>query len=203
MTVDQLIACGVTPTAAKVFAEPLSLAFQMVDIITPRRQAAFLAQAMHESARFSVLEENLYYSTPERIRAVFPSRVPSLDAARPLVRKPQFLANRVYAGRLGNGDEFSGDGWRFRGRGIFQLTGRENYEAAARALDFPYPAQPDLVAQPTHAALTAGWFWDRGRLNGLADAGDIDAITRDINGPAMLGRRERAQAYAEALRVLA
>lgn len=203
MTPAELIACGVMPTAAKAFAEPLSLAFQMVDIITPRRQAAFLAQAMHESARFSVLEENLYYSKPERIRAVFPSRVPSLEAALPLVRKPQFLANRVYAGRLGNGGEASGDGWRYRGRGIFQLTGRDNYRDAGLALEYPYLDQPELVARPLHAALTAGWFWRRANLNALADAGDIDAITRAINGPAMLGRHERAELYQEALDALA
>lgn len=203
MTVDELIACGVPPTAAKTFAAPLVEAFERFGISTPRRQAAFVAQAMHESARFSVLEENLHYSTPERVRAVFPSRVLSLDAARPLVRNPQALANRVYSDRLGNGSEASGDGWRFRGRGIFQLTGRSNYEAAARALDAPYDTQPNLVAQPLHAALTAGWFWDRGRLNGLADDGDIDGITRAINGRAMLGRRERAEVYAAALDVLA
>jgi len=203
MTVDELIACGVSPTAARAFAQPMTAACERFGISTPRRKAAFLAQAMHESAKFSVLEENLHYSTPERVRAVFPSRVLSLDAARPLVRNPQALANRVYSDRLGNGSEASGDGWRYRGRGIFQLTGRANYAAAEQALDSPYIAQPELVAQPLHAALTAGWFWDRGRLNAPAEDGDIDAITRAINGRAMLGRRERAELYLAALDVLA
>lgn len=198
-SVERLIAAGLAPTQAKVFAPILADVFDHYGIITDERQAAFLAQAMHESGGFTVMEENLYYSRPERIASVFKSRVRSLEDAATLARNPQALANRVYSNRLGNGDEASGDGWRYRGRGIFQITGRANYESAGFDMGQPYVARPELVAQPRHAAFTAGWYWDRARLNDLADRGDIDGITRAINGPAMLGRQERAEVYVHAL----
>lgn len=200
--IERLIAAGVPPTQAKLFAAPLAEVFDAYAISTPQRQAAFLAQALHESGGFAVLEENLYYTRPDRIRAVFPSRVPTVADAVPLTKNPQALANRVYAGRLGNGNEASGDGWRYRGRGIFQLTGRDNYARCGLDLGEPYEVRPELVALPAHAAMTAGWYWDKNDLNRLADRGDIDGITRAINGPAMLGRAERAEAYAEALEAL-
>jgi putative chitinase len=199
VTLTQLIAAGVPPTAARVFLEPLNATFDRFGISTPERQAAFLAQALHESSDFSELEENLYYTSPARVLAVFPSRVPNLDIALLLVRNPEALANRVYADRLGNGDEASGDGWRYRGRGIFQLTGKENYLRAMLSLDRDYLLHPELVAQPEDAALTAGWYWDSNELNAWADLKQIDRITKAINGPAMLGARERRDGFYEAL----
>jgi putative chitinase len=161
--------------------------------------AGFLAQCRVESSDFTALEEGLYYTTPERIRAVFPSRVPSLADAATLCRNPQRLANRVYAQKIGNGDEASGDGWRYRGRGIKQLTGRANYAEASRALGRSYLTSPDLVAQPEDACLTAAWFWHAAKCNLLADSAQWDAITRAVNGPAMLQADRRRQYSEQAL----
>lgn len=198
ITLAQLVAAGVTPTPARIFLDPLNAAFERFEINTPERMAGFLAQAMHESMDFTHLEENLFYTKPERIVQIFKS-VPTVDDAIPLTRNPKGLASRVYANRLGNGDEASGDGWRYRGRGLFQLTGRDNYLAAMMALDRDYLENPDLVAQPEDAALTAGWYWHRNGLNELADQKQIDVITKRVNGPAMLGARERREDFFEAL----
>jgi putative chitinase len=199
VVIDYLIRVGVNPTQARQFADPLQAAMILHAINTPQRQAAFIAQCMAESARFTRLEENLFYTTPERIRAVFPSRVKSLAEATPLTRNPKALANRVYAGRNGNGDEASGDGWRYRGRGLFQLTGLANYTRAAQALGRPYVSNPELVAEPSDACLPAAWYWRSTGCNELIDAGRFDATTRAINGPAMLHARERLAYYQEAL----
>lgn len=201
--IAQLIAAGIAPTQARQFAEPLERAFAAFHIDKPARQAAFVAQASHESAGFTRLEESLYYRSPERIRAIWPRRVPDLNGAALLCRNPEKLANRVYANRLGNGDEDSGDGWLYRGRGLFQLTGRANYMAAAEALHRPYKEQPELVALPIDAAMTAAWFWTARGLNNLADSAQIDAITKAINGPAMLAADERRSLFDEALRAFA
>jgi putative chitinase len=199
----QLVAAGITPTLARLFADPLEIAFERFGIDTPARRAAFVAQASHESSGFARLEENLYYRQPERIRQIFPSRVGSLQQAATLCRNPQGLANVVYAGKNGNGDAASGDGWRFRGRGLFQLTGRANYLAAGAALDRPYLETPDVVALPPDAALSAGWYWSSADCNALADSWQIDLITKRINGPAMLARVERHSAADEAMRAFA
>ena len=114
----------------------------------------------------------------------------------------QAIASKAYAGHNGNGDVASGDGWRYRGRGLLQLTGRENYADASVALARDYVGQPDLVALPPDACLTAGWYWHTNKLNALADAGAVDAITRAINGPRMLNadlRRKLTQAAQRAL----
>ena len=197
LNIQTLIAAGIGPTAARAFADPLQAACQANGINTRARLAAFIAQASHESAGFTRLEENLFYTTPERIRAVFPTRVPSLADAAKLARNPQALANRVYSERLGNGDEASGDGWRFRGRGLFQLTGRQNYTLQGAHTD------PDAVALPPGAAMTAARFWREQGLNELADSSQIDVITRRINGPAMLGQAERRSLFTHALQAFA
>lgn len=198
-----LIACGVGPVQARQFEEPLQAAFKSFDINTPTRIAAFIAQATHESANFTRLEENLYYTTAERIRELWPARVSSMREAAALLRRPEDLANRVYSNRLGNGDEGSGDGWKYRGRGLFQLTGRANYMAAGDGLNTDYKGEPWLVADPPDAAFTAAWYWAVGGLNALADNGDIDGITRRINGPAMVGADARRSLYDHAMQELA
>ena len=199
ITLAQLIACDIGPTQARTFVDPLNEAFHAYAIESVPRMAAFIAQAAHESSAFTRLEENLFYTTPERIRAVFPSSIPSLAEAARFVRNPKALANRVYAGKNGNSNEASGDGFRYRGRGLFQLTGLSNYSAAG----VKYLANPDLVTTPLGAALTAGWFWSAGNMNPLADTNSIDAITRKINGRAMLGANERRAAFEENLKALA
>ena len=207
ISVRTLIALDIGPTQARIFAEPLAAACARFGITTPARIAGFVAQCRVESAGFTVLEENLRYRQPERLRAVFPSRVPNLaDAARLVAAGPQAIANRVYAGRIGNGDEASGDGWRYRGRGLKQLTGRANYADAAEGLGRPYVERPDLVATPTDACLTAAWFWHNAKCNILADSAQWDAITRAVNGPGMLQadlRRQYSEEGVQALLALA
>lgn len=200
--IGELIACGIAPTQARAFAEPLAEAMRKFDISTKSRIAAFIAQTAHESANFTRVEENLYYSTPARIQAMWPRRVSSLADAASLCRNPQKLANRVYANRLGNGDEASGDGWNYRGRGLIQLTGRSNYHVASDSLGADYVAHPDLVAKPADACMTAGWYWSSIHGNQLADAGLIDELTRKINGPGMVGADDRRSRYDDAMQSL-
>lgn len=194
--IERLIAAGVHPTQARAFADPLKAAMALFDISTDERQAAFLAQCMVESQNFTRLEENLFYSTPARLNAIFSAITTNAEAAQ-YVRNPKALANKVYANRNGNGDEASGDGWAFRGRGLFQLTGRANYKKASEGVGMGavYLHKPDLVATPSDACLTAGWYWQSHGCNQLIDAGDFDRTTRMINGPAMLHRHERAAAF--------
>ena len=200
--IAQLIACGVAPTQARLYAEPMEAAMERFGITTRARTAAFIAQVAHESSNFTRVEENLYYTTPERIRAMWPGRVPTLQAASQLTRNPRALANRVYANRLGNGDESSGDGWNYRGRGLIQLTGRSNYHVCGDALGFDYVLMPQLVAEPVHACLTAAWFWASIDGNTLADSGLIDQLTRKINGPAMAGADDRRSRFDDAMLAL-
>lgn len=203
LTLPTLIAAGVPPTQARQYVDPLAAACARFGINTPARIAGFLAQCRVESADFTRLEENLFYTTPERIRQVFPSRVASMADAARLVRNPKALANCVYAGKIGNGNEASGDGFRFRGRGLKQMTGRANYADAAAGLGRPYLDQPDLVALPDDACLTAAWFWHNAKANILADSSQWDAITRAVNGPGMLKADLRRQYAEQALEVLA
>lgn len=168
-------------------AAGLSDAAERFKINTPLRLAHWLGQMHHESAGFSRLVENLNYSA-ERLTKVWPSRFPTVEAARPFAHNPEALANKVYGGRMGN--TAPGDGWKHRGRGWKMITGRDNYAAAGAALGLPLLDDPDLVAQPAGAALTAGWFWDSRALNTLADRDDIEAITRKING-GLIGLEDR------------
>jgi len=191
ISVASLVAAGIGPTQARIFEAPLNAACERFGIDTPQRRAAFVAQCAHESSHFVRLEEGLFYRSAERICLIFRSRVPSVAAAQVLVGNPKGLANRVYASRNGNGNEASGDGWRYRGRGLIQLTGRANYANAATRLNRAYLEQPDLILAPEDACLTAAAFWDTNKLNPLADRGEIDKITRAINGPGMVGAAER------------
>jgi putative chitinase len=200
VTIAQLVAAGISPTAARRFVEPLNAALDRFEITSRTQVAAFIAQASHESMGFTRLEENLYYTSAERVRKIFSGRVHDMETAARLCRNPRALADHVYANRLGNGDAASGEGWKYRGRGLFQLTGFANYYAAGAALGRPYKAEPDLVAEPIDACLTAAWYWQMRGLNKMAD---IDEITRAINGPAMAGASDRRQLYEEAARALA
>lgn len=196
ITIAFLIACKLDPNTARAFERGMQYACAHFDINTVARLAAFIGQCAVESGNFTRLEESLYYTSVERLRRVFSGRVTSDAMALNLLRKPKELANTVYADRLGNGDAASGDGWRYRGRGLIQLTGKNNYASAAAATKRPYEESPDLVAQAGDAAVTAGWYWQTTGCNQLADMWDIDAITRRVNGPAMAGktqRRERCQ----------
>lgn len=202
ISLTQLIACGIGPTAARNFIGPLSDTFDRFEINNTRRMAMFIAQASHESMQFTHLEEDLYYRSAIQLLKVYRSRFHGLADAARFTQQPKELANFVYANRNGNGDEASGDGWKFRGRGLFQLTGRGNYQAAQDALQVAYTDTPELVSEPEHAALTAGWYWASLNLNAVADQNDINGATRAINGRAMQGLEERRLAYADALAAL-
>ena len=202
VTVRTLTACGVHPTQARIFEEPLRAACQRFGITTAPRLAGFVAQCRVESRDFTVLEEDLRYRTPDRLRAVFTFRVHSLSDAAELIKGgPQAIASRVYAGR--NGNVHPTDGWRYRGRGLKQLTGRANYPDAAADLGRPYVDQPDLVALPRDACLTAAWYWHSAKCSLLADSAQWDAITRAVNGPGMLQADLRRQYSEEAAQALA
>ena len=175
------------------------------EINTPKRVAAFLAQCGHESGGFSVLKENLNYSA-DGLNKIFKKYFPTLESAQPYARQPEKIANKVYANRMGNGDETSGDGWRYRGRGPIQLTGKDNYRAFANDY-FEDPQtlldDPDLLIDhiPT-SLLAAVWFWQKNKLNVQADAGDIKMMTKKING-GFIGLEDRIKHYEHALHVLA
>lgn len=196
MTVVELIACGIQPTQAKAFAPHLTSTFERFKIDTSEQRAAFIAQACHESRNFTRLEESLYYTTVQRLMEMWPSRFASVTAAKAMLRRPEALANTVYSNWLGNGDYASGDGWRYRGRGLFGLTGLDNYRVASEELGRDYVRRPELVAQPEDAALTAGWFWSKNGCNALMLRGLFDQTTRKINR-AMVGQKERRLLYAD------
>ena len=166
----------------------LNAAMDRFEINTPRRGAAFLAQIAYESGECRRLVENLSYSAA-RLCAVWPNRFATQAAAKPYARNPQALANYIYAKRLGNGDVASGDGWRFRGRGLIQLTGRGNYRSCGLAVALPLETEPDQLESPVPAALAAAQFWQSRGLNHLADDqnddhddADFVRITKIING---------------------
>lgn len=200
ISVGLLVASGVGPTQARIFADPLAAACALFDIDSPPRIAAFLGQCMVESLLFTRTEENLRYTTPSRILEIFPSHVTSLQQAATLAGKPEDLANCVYADT--NGNHLPGDGWAYRGRGLIGLTGRANYEDAAIGVNRPYVDQPDLVATPSDACLTACWFWHNHKLNYLADTAQIDLITRAVNGRGMQGADLRRQYFEQALKAM-
>ena len=180
--------------------QPLIDTFIKYNISTTQRQASFIGQCQHESNNFRTLEENLHYSAAGLMR-VWPSRFTSDVVAQAYANNPEKIANKVYAGRMGNGDEESGDGWAYHGRGLIQLTGRDNYSACGASLGFALLTNPELLLQPKSACLSAGWFWGKRGLNALADAGDIETMTKRING-GLIGIDDRKAKIAKALLVL-
>jgi putative chitinase len=164
---------------AAVFLEPIVDTFHEFAINTPARQAAFLAQIAHESGELRSLEENLNYRA-ERLLEIFPGRFTDSEADA-YEHHPQKIANRVYANRFGNGDEASGDGWRFRGRGLIGVTFRHNYWACGLALRVDLVANPDLLLQPVYAARSAGWFFQAHGCNELADKSLFRRISLAVN----------------------
>jgi putative chitinase len=180
--------------------QPLNETFARFDISTPARQASFIGQASHESGNFKTLEEDLRYRA-ETLMRVWPKRFPTLEFAKQYEKNPKKIANSVYSNRMGNRDEASGDGHRFRGRGLFQLTGHANYYHAGTACGEDFVINPDLVATPRYAAMTAGWFWNTHKLNQYADARDYVTMTKKING-GTIGLADRQKHIAHALEVL-
>jgi putative chitinase len=177
----------------------LKAALPDYDINSPRRVAAFVAQCAHESGGFRFLTENLNYRAESLVKT-WP-RYFNASNADAYAKNPQRIANRAYANRMGNGDEASGDGWRFCGRGLIQLTGRSNYQAFADSIETDINEIPDYLATFEGAVQSACWFWETNNLNKWADLGDILTLTKRING-GTLGLDERMKHYTHALHVL-
>jgi putative chitinase len=183
MTSEQLKALGLN----EEWLEPLNETFEKYDISTPNRQACFIGQTMHESGGYKHLVENLNYSA-KALMATWPSRFPDADIAEKYERQPAKIAGKVYNGRMGNTSEE--EAAKYIGRGLIQLTGKENYENCSNALGVDFLANPELLSTPKYAALSAGWFWNRKQLNALADKMDIDTLTKRING-GLIGINDR------------
>lgn len=198
-----LVEAGVDPDVADAFILPLANAMTMFDIDSPRRIAAFIGQALVESAHFSQLRENMFYGTPERIHAIFPHEFPTVASAMGYERNPERLANRVYANRLGNGDEASGDGYKYRAGGIMGITGRHSYSLLQDDTGVHCIDDPDILGMPDVAALSGAWFWHANGLNPSADEWNIDYITDVVNGPVMLQAGLRKSYSALVLKSLA
>lgn len=186
------------------WANSMNEVFPTYDINTPHRVAAFLAQCGHESGGWTTFEENLNYSA-KGLNGIFKKYFPTLESALPYERKPEMIANKVYGGRMGNGPESSGDGWKYRGRGPIQLTGKANYMAFTKEMFDDWEnlfENPDWVtADRDFALMSAIWFWNKNGLNRYADQGDIKTMTRIING-GYIGLEDRIHHYDEAIHLL-
>lgn len=185
---------------AEAWTDALNSILPQYDISTVERVAAFLSQCGHESLGFTVLSENLNYGAAG-LKTVFGKYFKTVDPLE-YERKPEKIANRVYANRMGNGDEASGDGWKYRGRGPIQMTGKNNYTEFSSTIGIDVMVSPDMVALNKKVALlSAIWFWNKNGLNTIADTGDITTMTKRING-GTLGLEERKKLYNKALGIL-
>jgi putative chitinase len=183
---------------------------QEFEINTPERIASFLAQTSHESGGYTMLSENLNYRAttlaacwPNRFAELGPDKKPKKDdkgkliptaVANSIAGKPELIANLVYSSRMGNGPAESGEGWKYRGRGLKQLTGKDNYTRCGGAIGLDLVADPDLLLEPLAAARSAGWFWRSNNLSAFADVGDIKGMTKKING-GFIGLEQRQALY--------
>jgi len=208
---QQLIAAGVKDIERWLPAIQVVCEHYAID--TPQRIAGFLAQTAHESAGYSILTENLNYSA-DTMAVVWPNRFAEKGSdgkpikengknkpnkfALALHRKPEMIANVVYSSRMGNGPVESGDGWKYRGRGLKQLTGKDNYTRCGNALNTDLVANPDLLLEPQYAALSAGWFWMANKCSDFADKGDIEGLTKRING-GLIGLPDRKVRFQKVL----
>lgn len=181
------------------WCEALNTILPKYEINTRERIAAFIAQCAHESGGFRRLSENLNYSEKGLLTTF--GRYFNAAQAKSYARQPERIANRAYANRIGNGDEASGDGWRYRGGGLIQLTGKANYAAFAKAADLKIGDAAEYVRTKSGAVESAAWFWKTNGLNALADAQDITKMTKKING-GTLGLDERKEYYNRALAAL-
>jgi putative chitinase len=172
------------------------------EINTVPRIASFVSQCAHESGDFRVMKENLNYSA-EALNKVFKKYFPTLESAYPYNRKPFEIANKVYANRMGNGDQASGDGFKYRGRGLIQITGKDNYRKCSLALynDERLLDNPDFLLTKLGAVQSACWFWTANKINPVADTGDVAKVTKIINGGTN-GLDHRAMKYKMAMSVL-
>jgi len=183
-----------------VWVDPLNETFDRFSIDNVRKQAAFIGQCSHECDHFTKLEENLNYraSTLERLfgHKFSPEEIPEY------AMRPQRIANRIYANRMGNRDEASGDGWLYHGRGIIQLTGHDNFWHFGQAVGQNFVRDPSPVSKPLYAAMSGGWFWATHGCNQLAEYENWELLTKRING-GTIGLNERIALIKQALDVLA
>jgi putative chitinase len=180
--------------------EALALLLPDYDINTVPRVAAFLAQTAHESGGYKALKENLNYRA-ETLMKVWPRYFPNIDVARQYAQQPERIANRAYGGRMGNGPEASGDGFRYCGRGLIQLTGKDNYTRFAESIETPVEEIPEFLGTFEGAVQSACWFWETNNLNQFADSGDMLTLTKRING-GTLGLDDRIKHYNHAMHIL-
>lgn len=211
-TIEHLKAANVKDPAKWIDA--IVATCQEFEINTPQRVAAFLAQTSHESGGYTMLSENLNYRAAT-LAACWPSRFAVLGAdkkpikengklvptavANSIAGKPELIANLVYSSRMGNGPAESGDGWAFRGRGLKQLTGRDNVTRCGRDLGVDFASNPDLLLEPIYAARSAGWFYKVNNLSTFADIGDIKGMTKKING-GFIGLEQRQALYNQIMK---
>jgi putative chitinase len=211
--VRHIVAAGVKQATAEKWADAVANACAEFGIDTPQRIAGFLSQCAHESGGFERLQENLNYSAdgmagiwPKRFAVLGPDKKPVKKDGKnqpnkfalALHRKPEMIANVVYSSRMGNGPTESGEGWLYRGRGLKQLTGKDNHRACSAGLGVDLVANPDLLLEPVYAARSAAWFWSTNKCNAFADAGDIEGLTKKING-GLIGIDDRKKRYASAM----
>jgi putative chitinase len=194
MTYDQLDALGIDHK----WLAPLEETFEKYDISTPQRQACFIGQCMHESGGFKVTKENLNYSAAGLMKT-WPSRFPDMDTAEKYEHNSVKIASKVYAGRMGN--TTPEEAGAYIGRGLIQLTGKDNYKSASDALGEDLLANPQLIEEPRYATLTAGWYWNKKGLNQLADNQDYETMTKRING-GLIGLDDRKAKINKALTIL-
>jgi len=187
------------------------------EINTPQRIASFLAQTSHESGGYTMLSENLNYKAatlaacwPNRFAILGPDKKPKKDdkgkniptaVANSIAGKPELIANLVYSNRMANGTAESGDGWKYRGRGLKQLTGKDNYARCGQSLNIDLLGNPDLLLEPIYAARSAGWFWKSNNLASFADRSDLEGMTKKING-GLIGYAERKAKYDKIMSVI-
>jgi putative chitinase len=194
---EQII--GKNPNAEHWF-EALCEILPDYEINTVPRVAAFLAQTAHESGGYRAIKENLNYKA-ESLCKVWPRYFPNIDVARQYAQQPEKIANRAYGGRMGNGPEESGDGWKFCGRGLIQLTGKDNYSRYAQSLEISLDEASEHLTTFEGCVQSAAWFWEANNLNQWADSGDILTLTKRING-GTLGLEDRQKHYTHAIHVL-
>lgn len=192
--------CVGNPPHAEYWFEAICQICPDYDINTPSRLAAFLAQTAHESGGYRAIKENLNYKAAS-LRRVFPKYFPSDELAAQYANKPEKIANRVYGNRMGNGPEESGDGYRYCGRGLIQLTGKDNYTRYAQSLEISLEEAQEHLTTFEGCVQSAAWFWEANNLNQWADKGDILTLTKRING-GTIGLEDRIKHYNHALHVL-
>jgi putative chitinase len=199
ITQEQLGACIGNNPYLDQWTDALNKILPDYGIDTPQRVAAFVAQAAHESGGFTALHENLNYRAVT-LRKVFPKYFPTDEMAAQYAQQPERIANRVYANRMGNGPESSGDGFRYCGRGLIQLTGQQNYQNFADSIETPLEQIPDFLQTFEGAVQSACWFWENNNLNQYADTDDILTMTKRING-GTIGLEDRKRHYEHAKHV--